>query len=271
MKKIKLGVTYNLFNGEELLEASIKCIRNDVDYINVVWQEYSWTLEKANPKLEKHLNNLKNKGLIDRVIKFEFDVNKSQNFVRLRRKKGNLGLKDLRINHCTHFMMMDTDEFYRKEEFKKAKKFIVENKITHSACPIYDYRILPCYRMADVRDYSVGFIYKFTIFSRVIARQEINNNPCRIDLFRTVPYIPFINKFFYLTDIVMHHMTGVRLDYDNKMRNTISKYSEDGRKAIEYYSKLQKDMERMTEQEILSIGYIKVEDEFNLMQTWKNL
>ena len=43
MKNNKLGVSYNLFNGEELLEASIKSIRQNVDYINVIYQEYSWT------------------------------------------------------------------------------------------------------------------------------------------------------------------------------------------------------------------------------------
>ena len=38
---MKLGVSYNLFDGEELLEGSIKQIRSEVDYISVVYQEVS--------------------------------------------------------------------------------------------------------------------------------------------------------------------------------------------------------------------------------------
>ena len=35
---MKLGISYNLFDGEELLEKSINQIRNLVDYISVVYQ-----------------------------------------------------------------------------------------------------------------------------------------------------------------------------------------------------------------------------------------
>ena len=34
---MKLGVSYNLFDGEELLESSIKSIRDNVDYVSVVY------------------------------------------------------------------------------------------------------------------------------------------------------------------------------------------------------------------------------------------
>ncbi len=38
---MKLGVSYNLFDGEELLEKSILSIRENVDYISVVFQMVS--------------------------------------------------------------------------------------------------------------------------------------------------------------------------------------------------------------------------------------
>ena len=74
MKKNKLGVSYNLFCGEELLRSSIMSIRNQVDYINVVWQEYSWTGERADEKLLVLLNELIAEGLIQKIIKFEFAI-----------------------------------------------------------------------------------------------------------------------------------------------------------------------------------------------------
>ena len=38
---MKLGVSYNVFDGEELLESSIKSIRDNVDHISVVYQTIS--------------------------------------------------------------------------------------------------------------------------------------------------------------------------------------------------------------------------------------
>ena len=49
MATMKLGVTYSLFDGEELLPFSILSIRPHVDYINVVFQEHSWFGDKCTP------------------------------------------------------------------------------------------------------------------------------------------------------------------------------------------------------------------------------
>ena len=38
---MKVGISYNLFDGEELLEASIKSVRDNVDYISIVYQTES--------------------------------------------------------------------------------------------------------------------------------------------------------------------------------------------------------------------------------------
>lgn len=77
MKKNKLGVTYSVFCGEELLRSSIMSVRNQVDYINVVWQEYSWTGERMDENLLILLKELINEGLIQKIIKFEFEVSQS--------------------------------------------------------------------------------------------------------------------------------------------------------------------------------------------------
>lgn len=267
MNKNKLGVSYSLFCGEELLKCSILSIRGSVDYINVVWQEYSWTGEKANEKIEALLQQFVQEGLINNIIKFEFDPYKKINkYGRLLNKKKNLGLRDLKKHGCTHVMLMDVDEFYRFEEFSKAKQFVYEKKITHSACSIYDYRILPIYRQNEPCDYCVPFIFKLTWFSRVSGLLRM---PCYVDPNRTFPFIPFIHKFYYLNMINMHHMTGVRKNYAKKLRNTLSHYSENGKKAIKEYAGLQKKMEKMTEEEILESGYIKVPDEFKILEKWE--
>lgn len=266
--KNKLGVTYSLFSGEELLKDSILSIRKQVDYINVVWQEQSWTGKKANPEIEKMLTQYQQEGLIDSIIKFEFDLRDDfHGNAALVVEKKNLGLNDLKKAKCTHALLMDVDEFYKEEEFELAKKYIYENKITHSACSIFDYRVLPIYRMRDVQTYAVPFIFKILPSSKVCGRNDL---PCVVDPLRTTPFVSAFHKFYYLNMINMHHMTGVRKDFYSKTDNTISNYYEAGRKNIEKYVELQSEMERMSEEEILNSGYIKVDDCFNIMNEWKD-
>ena len=37
--------------------------------------------------------------------------------------KRNLGLYDCKRNNCTHFMSMDSDELYDKEQFKMVRRY----------------------------------------------------------------------------------------------------------------------------------------------------
>ena len=57
---MKLGVSYNIFDGEELLENSIKSIRENVDYISVVYQEVSNFGNPCDENLIPLLNDLLN-------------------------------------------------------------------------------------------------------------------------------------------------------------------------------------------------------------------
>ena len=57
---MKLGVSYNIFDGEELLEGSIKQIKDQVDYISVVYQTISNFGNSCNEDLVNFLNKLKN-------------------------------------------------------------------------------------------------------------------------------------------------------------------------------------------------------------------
>lgn len=66
--KAKLGISYSVWDGEELLEASIKSVRENADYINVVWQKKSWHGIDCDENLEILLMQLKEKGLIDEII-----------------------------------------------------------------------------------------------------------------------------------------------------------------------------------------------------------
>ncbi len=263
MKAIKLGVTYSVFSGEELLRDSILSIRDNVDYINIVYQTISWTGNKCNSNLENTLNELKAEGLVDSVIKFDVNLSgeKGLKWAQVQTcKKRNAGVIDLINNNCTHCMLMDADEFYRKEEFKKAKEFVIQHNISHSCCNIYDYKLSPKYRKIEANNYAVPFILKLNRFSRVTGH---SNLPCVVDSLRIFLFLPMIHKFYYLNIVSMHHMTGVRKNIDSKLLNTLNSYDDKSTDRIkEYRRRFQEYQESPTS--ILEDGYIEVKGEFGL-------
>lgn len=163
-------------------------------------------------------------------------------------------------------MLMDVDEFYNKEEFARAKKYVYDHHITHSVCGIYDYRVSPLYRKRETADYCVGFIFKLFPWSAVL---RVNNMPCKIDPFRAFLFIPLIHKFYYLNMVTMRHMTGVRKNYEFKIKNSINNTDISMSDHLEKMLAMQKRMESMSEKEILDEGYIKVDDEFGILENWE--
>ena len=140
----KWGVSYSIFDGIELLEHSIKSIRNSCNYINVVYSNISWYGNKATWDILSILKDLQERKLIDEIIYYEpnLTLSASEN----ERKKRNLGLQFAKKAKVNYFMTMDADEFYLQDEVEKAKRYIVKNHITHSFCNIVNYSILPTQR-----------------------------------------------------------------------------------------------------------------------------
>lgn len=68
------GISYSVFDGFELLEKSIQSLRSVVDYVNVVYQDVSWTGKQGDDNLLGVLQDLKTRGLIDEILKFEPDL-----------------------------------------------------------------------------------------------------------------------------------------------------------------------------------------------------
>jgi len=134
-KTYKLGVCYNVFDCEELLEGSIKSIRGDVDFITVVYQIVSNYNERCNPHLVSFLTRLKTVGLIDLLIPYtpqntpwssdeafpllhpsirqqcnaKDHVHPSYLNEATKRELGRLSLLE---NGCSHFLAMDCDEYF---------------------------------------------------------------------------------------------------------------------------------------------------------------
>ena len=138
----KLGAAYNIFDGEELLEQSIRSIRPLVSYVVVVYQTRSNFNEPCSSTLVSTLKRLRDvESLIDELIeytpRFNFTKDEKKHWVSARATGNDLGgaryydvadpffnelikreegrLKCLQ-NNCTHFMCMDTDEYYKRSD-----------------------------------------------------------------------------------------------------------------------------------------------------------
>ncbi|MDD3436983.1 MAG: hypothetical protein PHC64_07530 [Candidatus Gastranaerophilales bacterium] len=224
-RNIKIGVSYNIFDGEELLPFSIKSVRRNVQYINVVYQTVSNFGNSANPDLEEKLKKLTAEGLVDEIYKYEpdFALSPHQN----EKNKRNIGLELAKKRHCNYFLSMDADEFYDEEQFKQALDYIIENNIATSAASIIEYlkspenQIIGNYTFIpekfDLYNFYVPFIIKINRFKEQFHGEDYF--PCATDPTRTLFHRGKF-RLFSPQELAMHHMSTVRLDLNKKYDNS---------------------------------------------------
>jgi len=119
---MRLSVSFNFFNGEEHLYAAVRNIRPVVDHISIVYQTISNYGLPISPSAYNVLNRLIAEGLIDEVFHYRPDFNRSATVNEYEKRKTGFRLA-LEAN-ATHFLLMDSDEFYIRDEFISAKKMI---------------------------------------------------------------------------------------------------------------------------------------------------
>lgn len=212
---MKLGIAYNVFNGEELLEASIMSIRNSADFVCIVMQQKSNFGQPADKYLVPLCHALKKVGLVDNVYEFiPQKVNPMVNEVMKR----TLSYRLCKDEGCTHFMSMDTDELYIPEQFEYMKKVVEEGDFDSSACQMQTYWKEPCYRITPPEQYYVPLIYKI--------REGIEpkwNCPFPVTIDHTRGMEPGVFKKFKRDEIEMHHLSYVRDNIRGKFENSTAR------------------------------------------------
>lgn len=218
---MKLGVSYIVFDGVELLEHSIKQIRKQVDYVQVIYQSTSWFGHQIKNEDLITLNSLKLKGLVDELTKFsDFtplrdtlanSIAKSKVYEKSKRE---LGLKSALKKGCTHYLCMDVDEFYIEEEFARAKAEIEEKDYGLTAVRFINYVNIPTLH----RGYDpsrVPFICKIGDSSSMTSRFFVKCDPTR-----GIASQVKTTHDFDPESITMHHMESVRKDLKTKYEAT---------------------------------------------------
>ena len=227
---MKLGVSYNIFDGEELLENSIKSIRKNVDYISVVYQEVSNFGNPCNDNLVPLLNRLKNEGLVDEIFKYRPQTQRGGHFNEINKR--NIGLSLSEGVKCTHHMAMDSDEFYTDEQFKFLKKEMIEGDYDSSCCQMVTYYKEPKYRLDPKEDYYVSLIYKIQNGKQYVMGLPF---PTLVDPTRRMEGGKC--KIFTRDEIEMHHMSYVRKDIRKKLQNSsASPNFKNIDKIVDYYN-----------------------------------
>jgi hypothetical protein len=214
---MRLGVSYNIFDGEELLEGSIKQIRSHVDYVSVVFQTISNFGNQSNPELIPLLERLKSEGLIDELYHYSPKIDAGGHHNEM--KKRTIGLMISEGAKCTHHMSMDSDEYYIPSEFENIKKLIEDNDFDASYCQMKTYYKTSEFVLDPPEDYYVSLIFKINRNSTYVMGGQ---SPVLVDPTRRM--MPFVNPIVLTRNLIeMHHMSFVRKSLLMKLNNSSSK------------------------------------------------
>lgn len=227
----KWGVAYSVYDGEELLEASIRTIRPYVDYVIVVWQRVSWYGTPARDSLLPLLEELRGKGLIDELIEYQPDLKLKA--VKNETNKRNVGLRAARKAGVTHYMCMDTDEFYLPEDLLASKEYILRNSITHSFCALLMYGEVPTKLIMEQRC-CCQYFTRITCLSKHCNEK---NAIALVDPTRKISLTPWWmggSRCFFMHNVRMHHFTYIRKDMKGKVANSTNRGS--ATKTVDYCS-----------------------------------
>ena len=214
IKNKKIGVSYNVFDGEELLPGSIECIGDIVDFVTVVYQEKSNIGNEHDIDIKRYLEELVEDGLIDTLIRYEPDITISTHANEILKR--NIGLTEVRDNGCHYHINMDTDEYYKTDEFEKMCEVVINGGYNSSAYQMCSYFKDQFFQLSPKETYYVNGLHKIEPDTKFLLNHPF---PVLVDPTRRVN--TFENcKIFMREDIEMHHMSHVRRNYHSKLVNS---------------------------------------------------
>ena len=198
----------------------MRSIRDQVQYINAVYQLTSWFGEPANDSLYPIIKSLYDAKLIDEIIEFIPDINLPG--AKNELIKRNIGFDFAKKAGCNYFITMDTDEFYFKNQVEESKHLIYNSDIDQSFCSIVRYGLSPRLRIVEDFNLSPFRAIHVPFFFKVTEESYLGSNdvtPCLVDPTRRPSSFPGDLQYVF-NNIYMHHMSFVRKDLYKKFRNS---------------------------------------------------
>ena len=264
---MKLGVSFNIFDGEEMLFFSLRNLRPMVDHINVIYQTTSnFGIENRN--LEEKLNMYFRAGLIDVLSHYEPSFQKNedgtikwQNGQINEIEKRNIGLINCKANGCDVMMTLDCDELYDPEQFKWAKQDFEKYGYDTSFCKMSTFYKHPTFRLTPKEEYYSPLFYRINKDTKF--GYHSTDYPVALDPTRKVK--AGYSRIYEREEIEMQHFAYVRNDISSKVINSSSQSDEVSKqKVIHHYNNFQDARDGALLIGGQSFGLIKVENKFNI-------
>lgn len=231
---MKLGVSFNVFDGYEVFYPIVKEYRKFCSHINIVYQTTSNFGNPINGAMLALINKLIKEGCIDSVYPYTPNLKLKPKYNEICKR--NIGLNIAKEAGCTHFLSADCDEFYKAEEVEKAKQLIEDKNYDSTACEITSFYKTPEYCWEE--NFFVPFIYK--IDERVFKE---NANFVLSDATRKMEQKKIY--CFKREEIQMYHLSYVRNNLLDKLTNGSSNVGYPVLKVNDYYMKWKPGMQAM--------------------------
>jgi len=262
---MKLGISYNVFDGEELLEYSLMSVRDIADHISVVYQTTS-NYGEENPNLLNILTNLQRKGLIDKLFEYtpktySKEVSDKHTIGNIQRvicadnngkatwrngtlnelEKRDIGLKIAKANDCDVYMSMDADEIYETKQLQHALDTFDIGGYDSSFCQMQTFYKFPTHQIDPPETYYVSLFYKIKKDSKI---DFIANNQFPVSCDPTRRMKSGYAKIFTREEIQMYHYAYVRRNFESKVRNSSAQADKKTQeKIINHFKKFTKEDE----------------------------
>lgn len=239
---IKVGAAWNVFDGEELLEASIRSVMEVTHYRVAVYQRVSHFGRKCSATLLKTLRSLVERGLLHEIVEYDSKkepMTKERKKSMTSRKATGMDLGGARPEDigdqfihevskreqgrqlclkagCDLFMSMDCDECYEDQALRSVCETVVRLQYDGAVCLMRHYIRHPCWEMTPMdRQNYVSVVWRLS-----------EHLPCRLGcptgyLLDPTRRVEHATKILELRpdQMVMHHFTLVRDNIDSKLGN----------------------------------------------------
>lgn len=208
---MKLAACYTVFNGEELLEASMAQIAHEVDVFVICYQTIS---NKGNENVDL-LRFLRRFATVDGVILVHFTPNLALNTKENERNKHELMLKTARLHGATHVLLAACDHFYDKNQFSVALRESIVGDFDVTFTRMFTYYKRPTWQISPPEEYFMPLIIKLHPKTSIINRKLY---PVLVD-----PSVK-VNTcdrwhVFTLSECALHHYSMIRTDINSKFDN----------------------------------------------------
>jgi len=218
---MRLGIGYNLFDGEEILPFSLRSVRAAADHVSVVYQTVSNYGSPCDPGLLPLLEQLRSEGLVDELIAYTPRLGVHPHVNELAKR--NRGLQAARDAGCSHYMSLDADEIYLPGQLAWAKEDIERGAWQGSACLSATFYGSPRHRLVPDDPTYFSMIFTVTPATRFALNASF---PVLVDPTRCI--VRDRVRIFTRQEVEMQHYSYVRRDLRIKLRNSSARSNFEG-------------------------------------------